>query len=675
MDNQLPIVKADPWLEPHAGEIEYRLNRYHDTLQRIKDHYGSFEQFSSAHHYLGINYDAGRKGWYYREWAPGAHGLFLIGDFNNWDRESHPLQKDERGVWEIFLDEDSYQNSFKHGSLVKVLIHSSIGSHERIPAYIRRAVQDPVSYDFSGQVWMPPKPYKWKKTNFNLSKIKEPLIYECHIGMAQEKEGIGSYEEFTNNVLPRIQEAGYNVIQIMAIHEHPYYGSFGYHVSNFFAPSSKFGTPEELKKLIDTAHGMGIAVVMDVVHSHAVKNIYEGLSEFDGTDHLYFHGGERGNHSGWDSKLFNYGKWEVLQFLLSNLRYWMEEFNFDGFRFDGVTSMLYHHHGYTSFDHYGKYFNDEVDRDAVLYLQMANMLIHSIKPDALSIAEDVSGMPGLCRPVEEGGIGFDYRLSMGIPDYWIKLLNDRTDEQWDIHEMWNMLNHRRRHEKSIAYAESHDQALVGDKTIAFRLMDKEMYWHMSVNDDNIVIDRGIALHKLIRLFTIALGGEGYMNFIGNEFGHPEWVDFPREGNKWSYKYARRMWSLVDNDQLKYHYLAAFDKAMIEVIKKHSILSADPAAQLNMDEANKVIIFERNNLIFLFNFHTSHSIPDYRFWVPKKGKYKVVLNSDATEMGGHGRIDDSLEYETDDRSFMSIYLTNRTALVLERRRAGRPKVNE
>jgi 1,4-alpha-glucan branching enzyme len=452
----------------------------------------------------------------------------------------------------------------------------------------------------------------------------------------------------------------------MAVMEHPYYGSFGYHISNFFAPSSRFGTPEDLKYLVDRAHNLGITAIMDIVHSHAVKNLAEGLNEFDGTDGQYFHAGGRGYHEGWDSKLFDYGKWEVKKFLLSNVRYWLEEFHFDGYRFDGITSMLYFNHGHTSFDHYDKYFKDGVDWDAVTYMQLANEVIHGFKKNTISIAEDVSGMPGLCRGVEEGGFGFDFRLGMGIPDYWIKILKEKTDEEWNIHEMWNVLSNRRYKEKTIAYAESHDQALVGDKSIAFRLMDKEMYYHMKVEDQNMIVDRGIALHKLLRLITISLGGEGYLAFIGNEFGHPEWVDFPREGNNWSHQHARRQWSLADNQELKYKYMLNFDKAMIAIIKENNILSAATARQTQMDTNNQVMIFEKNNLIFIFNFSPGNSIFGYKFWVPEKGVYQIILNSDKKEFGGFDRVDDTLEYATDADQRLSVYLTNRTGLVMKRK---------
>ena len=662
---KLAIIQEDGWLDPYVHEVRERFERYRRVRKEIEDAEGSLLDFAKGHYYYGINFDNEKNGWTYREWAPNAHQLYLAGDFNEWNRTTHKLERNKNGDWEIFLPYEEYKNSFVHSSKVKVHVHAGNGSIDRIPAYIRKVIQDPDTYDFSGQLWFP-EPFEWTDNNFNPAEnFQQPIIYECHVGMAQEYEGVGTYREFADNILPRIKEGGYNAIQLMAIMEHPYYGSFGYHVSNFFAPTSRFGIPEDLKYLVNKAHSMGITAIMDIVHSHAVKNLAEGLNEFDGTDSQYFHRGERGYHEGWDSKLFDYGRWEVKKFLLSNVRYWLEEFHFDGYRFDGVTSMLYFHHGHTSFDHYDKYFYD-VDWDAVTYLQLANDVIHEFKKYSISIAEDVSGMPGLCRRPEEGGLGFDYRLGMGIPDFWIKILKEKSDEEWDIYEMWNVLSNRRYKEKTIAYAESHDQALVGDKTIAFWLMDKEMYYQMHRDDHNLVIDRGIALHKMIRLFTISLGGEGYLNFIGNEFGHPEWVDFPREGNNWSYYYARRQWSLMDNKDLKYQYLANWDKAIVNVIKENKVLAADNAKQINMDSANKVIIFERNNLIFIFNFSIGSSIFGYKFWVPEKGTYSIILNSDKKEFGGFDRVDDSIDFPTDENQNLSIYLTNRTALVMKKK---------
>jgi 1,4-alpha-glucan branching enzyme len=667
---KLPIlVKNDGWLEPYASDIQGRIDRYKDKLAAIKKKSKSLYNFADGYHYFGFNYDAKQKGWWYREWAPKAKGLFLIGDFNNWDRTTHPLKKNAEGYWEIFLPDIEKKSQLANGTKVKVHVVSPKGGIDRIPAYINYAVQPDGGVDFTGEIYKPVSSFKWEDSKFSSeASYTEPYIYECHVGMAQENEGLGTYREFADVILPRIKNQGYNTIQVMAIQEHPYYGSFGYHVSSFFAPSSRFGNPDDLRYMVNKAHEIGIAVVMDIVHSHAVKNISEGLNEFDGSDDQYFHAGGKGYHTGWDSKLFNYGKDEVLQFLLSNVRYWLEEFHFDGFRYDGVTSMLYFHHGEISFDHFDKYFKEGVDWDVLIYLQLAATLAKEINPNSIMIAEDMSGMPGMCRPVAEGGLGFDFRLGMGIPDFWIKYLKHKTDNDWNVHDMWGVMTNRRHNERTIAYAESHDQALVGDKTLAFWLMDKEMYFSMHTSQDSLIVDRGIALHKMMRLFTMSLGGEAYLNFIGNEFGHPEWIDFPREGNNWSYKYARRQWSLVDDKDLKYKFLNDFDREMITLAKSAKLLQATNVDQLNMDTTNNVVIFERAGLVFLFNFHPQNAIPDYRFRVGEPGKYKIVLNSDHPKFGGFNRVDDVMSYPVVTlfgEHFLSIYLPNRTCLVLKK----------
>ncbi|MEI6898929.1 MAG: alpha-amylase family glycosyl hydrolase, partial [Bacteroidota bacterium] len=620
--------------------------------------------------YYGLNYDKKKKGWYYREWAPKAQDLYLFGDFNDWQRYSHRLTRDKNGVWEIFLDEETYKERLTHQSLIKVMVHSEMGWIERIPAYIRRVVQDKDSSNFSGQVWFPPKKFDWEEDDFNIGELDQLLIYEVHVGMAQEKHGVGTFLEFADYLIPYIKNSGYNTIQLMAIAEHPYYASFGYHVSSLYAVSSRFGTPEELKYLVRKAHEQGIAVIMDIVHSHSVKNVNEGLNMFDGSDDQYFHFGERGNHPYWDSKCYDYGKHEVSQFLLSNIRFWLEEFHFDGFRFDGVTSMLYFDHGFRDDWSLDSYFKDGVEWDAITYLQLANKLSHTINKNAVTIAEDVSGMPGICRPMEEGGIGFDFRLGMAIPDYWIKNLKEKQDEEWNIFDMWSVLTNRLPGVGTIAYCESHDQALVGDQTIAFRLMQSRIYFHMQKEDNDLVVDRGMALHKMIRLITIGLGGTAYLNFMGNEFGHPDWIDFPREGNSWSYEHARRMWSLAEDKNLKYHYLGAFDKAMLKLIISHGVLQTEYANQIFMDDWNKTIVFERQGLIFLFNFHINMSTPDYEFPVPEPGDYKIVLSTDSVGFGGHGRIKEESVFitqfnEAENSHKLQIYNTNRTALVLKR----------
>ena len=663
----MKIVEKDSWLEPVAEQVQARYDRYESLLKYIENHYGSLKSFASAHEFFGFTYDEFRKGWWYREWAPAAHYLSLFGDFNNWDRYANPLEREEDGIWSIFLPDSQYKNKLTKGSLLKVLVQSSIGEQERIPVYINRVIQNEDNKDFAGQFW-PTANSQQPTANSQqpTANSQQPLfIYESHIGMSQEKEGVGTYNEFKENVLPRIKELGYNAIQLMAVAEHPYYGSFGYHVSNFFAASSRFGTPEELKDLIDSAHEMGIRVIMDLVHSHTVKNTREGLNLFDGTENQYLLEGHEGYHPQWDSRLFNYGKIETLRLLLSNVRYWLEEYHFDGFRFDGVTSMLYKNHGIgVEFANQSDYFGDNVNDEAVTYLQLANTLIHQLNKAYISIAEDVSGMPGICAAVEDGGIGFDYRLGMGLPDFWIKILKDQKEEDWNMHEFFYTMTNRLYDVKTIAYAESHDQALVGDKTIAFRLMDKDMYTSMSKFTPSIIVDRGIALHKMIRLFTISLGGNAWLNFMGNEFGHPEWIDFPRLENGWSYKHARRQWSLVDDENLKFAWLNEYDKEMLKFVKENNIMNAEPAWLMNADEEHKTIVFERNNLIFVFNWG-SESIPDYEINVKSTGDYEIVFSSDDKEFGGFENINKEVVFPSearDEQVFMKIYNVSRTAVV-------------
>ena len=669
----LAMVERDEWLQPVADKIADRHERYLKRMAAIEAQAGSIVDYANGYRYYGWQWDDTLSGWWFREWLPEAYDVFIFGDFNSWQRTQLRLEKDRNGVWSIFLPEAMYGHLLQHGSLYKLHVHGANGWHDRIPAYATRVVQDEVTKNYTAQFWNPEKPYKWHDKKFDVSKIGDLLIYEAHVGMAQEEAKVGTYNEFTKNILPRIKEAGYNAVQLMAIAEHPYYGSFGYHVANFFAPSSRFGTPEELKKLIDTAHKMGIAVFMDLVHAHYVKNMNEGILDLDGSGHHYSKAGEAGYQQYWDSMIFDYGKGGVEHFLLSNVKYWLDEFHFDGFRFDGVTSMLYYHRGYIDFDSREKFFDEGVDLDAVTYLTLANRLVHDFRPKATTIAEDVSGMPVMCCKIEDGGVGFDYRLGMAIPDFWIKMLKDTPDEEWNIWEMWSILTNRLPSVKTVAYAESHDQALVGDKTIAFRLLDKLMYDSMDRKTENLVVDRGMALHKMIRLITITCGGEAYLNFMGNEFGHPEWIDFPREGNGWSCQHARRIWSIRDNEELRYGLLAEFDKAMIELVKENRILSDGYPYNLMMDEQNKTMVYSHRDLIFVLNWHSTASIPDYEIPLHEAGKYELLLSSDEERFGGHARHQEGQEYfsfnvEGEDGTLyprLKIYNTSRTALVLRK----------
>jgi 1,4-alpha-glucan branching enzyme len=667
MSNGIPvIVQNDQWLNPYKDVIVRRYKAVAEK-EKILCKGRRLQDFATGHLYFGVHKEA--EGWVFREWAPNATEVYMVGDFSSWKIDKkYAMKKLQHGNWELKLPMDALE----HQQHYKLFIRWEGGEAYRLPAWGNRMVQDMTTLNFDAEIWAPDKSYVWKNMNFvPLSDI--PFIYEAHVGMATNEEKVGNFIEFRDNILPRIKKAGYNVIQLMAIQEHPYYGSFGYHVSNFFAVSSRFGTPDDLKSLVDAAHGMGIAVIMDLVHSHSVKNESEGLAMFDGTPYQYFHAENRRMHVAWDSLCFNYAKPEVIHFLLSNCQYWLDEYHFDGFRLDGVTSMLYYDHGLNrNFTSYKQYFDDNEDEDAIVYLCLANKLIHETHPRAITIAEEMSGMPGLAAPIKHGGYGFDYRLAMGIPDYWIKIIKELPDEKWNVGAMYNELIQHRAEEKTISYTESHDQALVGDKTIFFRLTDKEMYYSMNKSNESLIIDRGLALHKMIRLFTLTTSGGGYLNFMGNEFGHPEWIDFPREGNNWSYKYARRQWELADNRDLKYHWLLDFETAMLNLIYSSDIFEVSFPFLIHSHESNQVLAYARKDWLFVFNFNPVVSFEGYKIPVDA-GKYSILLTTDETGFGGQNRIDKAYVYFTTSEGVittlknnqLALYLPARTAMVLQR----------
>ena len=657
----LKLVEEDKLLKPFAGIIE---KRHQQVLAMEREFtYRTTRLSDKCNSYLYYGLHRTNEGWGFREWAPNATAIYLLGEFNDWRK--HPdyvLTKVGDGNWEIKLP----LGALVHEMLYRLLVEWNGGSGERLPSHVRRVIQDEYTKIYSAQVWDPLNPYQMRHER--PKRTDYPLIYEAHIGMSTEHRRVSTFTEFRLFVLPRIVDLGYNTIQLMAVQEHPYYGSFGYQVANFFAVSSRFGTPDELKALIDAAHSMGIRVIMDIVHSHAVNNEEEGLSRFDGSYDQYFYPGDRGYHPLWGSRCFDYGKHEVFNFLLSNCKYWLEEFRFDGYRFDGITSMLYWDHGINKdFTEYSLYYDGNQDESAITYLALANRVIHQVDPEAITIAEDMSGMPGVASPIEDGGMGFDYRMNMGTPDYWIKLLKEKRDEEWHVGDLFYELTNKREEEHTISYAESHDQALVGDKTIFFRLVDKAIYSSMGVFDKNVIIDRGMSLHKMIRLVTIGTAADGYLNFMGNEWGHPEWIDFPREGNGWSYDHARRLWSLVDDENLRFRFLNMFDKAMIQMVNDTGVFHWRPEP-LVRDNERQVLIFTRGDYLFVFNFNPEKSFPDYVFDAPS-GKYTMVLNTDNKNFDGVGRIDEEVEhftrYVSPGRGQLSLYVPARTGFVLRR----------
>ncbi len=663
---QVAALSSDCCLAPYQASIRRRHEQYLAARKKLLGKQKSLADAAAREHeFFGLHRQKNGS-WIFREWAPAARRIVLVGDFSNFEEREefalHPV-KNRSGCWEITLPPQVLRHNM-HYNLHITFADNSV--NVRLPAYARYVVQDPVSNIFSALVYEPEQRYIFRHRR--PPRTDSVLIYESHIGMAQEEGKVGSFDEYTEKILPRLARSNYNTIQLMAIMSHPYYGSFGYHVANFFSIAGRFGTPDDFKRLVDTAHKLDLRVIMDVVHSHAVRNETEGLARFDGTREQYFHAGCRGEHAAWDSLCFDYGKVEVQKFLLSNLRFYLEEYKLDGFRFDGVTSMLYTHHGLNRvFTSYDDYFNNEVDEDACSYLALANEVIHEVNPDAVTIAEDVSGMPGIAAPLCDGGAGFDMRMAMGVTDLWFKLF-DQPDESWDIAKLFYELVNRRNDERCISYVECHDQAIVGGQSAIFRLAGSDIYNKMRIFDTSYTATRAVALHKLARLATAATACSGYLNFMGNEFGHPEWIDFPREGNDWSYHYARRQWSLADNAELFYSKLNNFDQAMLALLKDFEIWS-QAVRRLKLDNSDKIMAFERGNLWFFFNFHPCQSFTDYGVEV-MPGKYKLLFNSDETRFGGHALLTENQEYFTQteqDGNFLKhelkLYLPSRTVLVL------------
>ena len=639
--SEYDLINQDPYLKNFEWCIKRRNEHFKNLLHQIESNEKSLENFSNSYKSMGLHVlpNGDIK---YREYAPGARGIALFGEFNNWNRDQYWAKRDQYGFWDLIIPNEDGKPRIKHKSKVKCNVVLSNGQWaDRNPIWIEYLYQNTQSLIFDGVFWNPETKYEWKYPKKHLPRPKSLRIYEAHVGMSSFYPKVTTYKDFTENILPRIKRLGYTAVQLMAIMHHANYASFGYHVNNFFAISSLFGTPEDLMELIDKAHEMGLFMIMDIVHSHASSNVDDGFNNWDGTDYLYFHGGKMGHHSLWDSRLFNYSSYETLRFLLSNCAYYSEKFRFDGFRFDGVTSILYRNHGikYSFSGDYNEYFSNNFDEDGGVYLMLANKLLHQINPEVITIAEDVSGMPGLCLTVEQGGFGFDYRLNMSVSDKWIQLLKEYKDENWNMGNLIFTLTNRRYNEKHVGYCESHDQSIVGDKTIAMWLFDKEMYWNMSCNSpETIIISRGMSLHKLIRMITFALGGEGYLCFMGNEFGHPEWVDFPRPGNGWSYSHCRRRWDLCDNKNLRYKYLYNWDVAMNKLDDVFNFISSPFQYVSLKHEDDKIIVFEKGDLLFVFNFHPYKSYENYKIGTKWGTKHKIVLDSDEFRFFGKGRLE-------------------------------------
>jgi len=668
LDIDFPVSPLqDSELMDYAGFFSRRIELFSQEIQRLRNEWGSLAAYAGLHRELGMHKTErdGKRYWRFREWAPAANSLYLAMDRVNFARryEYRFARTDDPMLWELFVPAEE----LPHGTYYELHVASSRtrGHVRRVPAFAVWVEQNRDNENqWCARVWDPPEAYAFRYPQPPRSLF--PRIYEAHVGIAQSVLGkrakqFGTYRHFAEKVLPRIQKGGYTAVQLMGIPEHPLYKSFGYQVSGYFAPSSRFGTPDDFKYLVDEAHRLGLAVILDITHSHACPNTEQGLARYD-TSRYFF----RELKTQWDTVSFDYSQERTRRFLLSNCRYWLEEFRIDGFRFDAVGNMIYLDHGLDDdFSHVGRCFfgkdgKNRLDENGVLYLSLANTLVHELAPHAVTIAEEFSGAPGMSCAPENAGLGFDYRFAMGLPDFWAKFI----EEGRTMGQMWHELNNRRHYDKTISYTECHDQCINGDDAFIWRMIKEDMYEHMSVFSDSWKCSRGMALHKLTRFVTLATAGQGWLNFMGNEFGHPEWID--------SEDYDHRQWHLAETTHLKYSKLDAFDRNMLKLVREYPEQFKRGPRFRHIHEEDRLLAFERGTLLFVFNFHELLAQNHLALMVTP-GKYTEIFSSDELAYAGYGNLSTRApsEHFSDPASGMceqriTLYMPPLTGLALLRR---------
>jgi len=632
LDLDFPVSPLqDAELMEYEGFFSRRVDLFTREIQRLRSEWGSLAAYAGLHRELGMHKVErdGRLYWRCREWAPAAHSVYLATDRVNFER-SYPYRfarTDDPMLWELFVPAEE----LPHGTYYELHMASSrTGRHvTRVPAFAVWVEQNRDNENqWCARVWDPPEAFAFRRPRPQRPSF--PRIYEAHVGIAQSALGkkpkqFGTYRHFAEKVLPRIKKGGYTTVQLMGIPEHPLYKSFGYQVSGYFAPSSRFGTPDDFKYLVDEAHRLELGVILDITHSHACPNTEQGLARYD-TSRYFF----RDLKTQWDTVSFDYSQERTRRFLLSNCRYWLEEFNIDGFRFDAVGNMIYLDHGLDDdFSHvgrcfYGKDGQNRLDENGVLYLSLANTLVHELAPHAITLAEEFSGAPGMSCSPDNAGLGFDYRFAMGLPDFWAKFI----EEGRTMGQMWHELTNRRHYDKTISYTECHDQCINGDDAFIWRMIKDDMYTHMSVFSDSWKCSRGVALHKLMRFITLGSAGQGWLNFMGNEFGHPEWID--------AEDYAHRQWHLAETTHLKYSKLDAFDRNLLRLVREYPEQFQRGPRFRYIHEEERILAFERGTLLFVFNFHELQAQKHLDLMVTP-GKYTEIFSSDELAYAGHGNL--------------------------------------
>ncbi len=578
-------------------------------------HYRLYDKLGS--HLMEVD---GVKGVYFAVWAPNAHQVAVVGNFNHWIGNEHPLNPrlDQSGIWEGFIPH------LEKGTLYKYQITTSDGRRLskgdpfalfwEIPPNTASIVWDISDYQWNDKAWL-------KARQKKAGKAQPYSVYEVHLGSWRKKtDGTMhslSYRELAVELVDYVKEMGFTHIEFLPVAEHPYFPSWGYQITGYFAPSSRFGTPEDFMYLMDAFHQAGIGVILDWVPSHFPTDAH-GLATFDGT-HLYEHEDpKKGFHPDWKSAIFNYGRYEVVSFLISNALFWLDRYHVDGLRVDAVASMLYLDYSRDEGQWIPNRYGGNENLEAVEFLKEFNETVYREFPDTITIAEESTSWPGVSRPTYTGGLGFGQKWMMGWMHDTLKYFKEDPI-------------HRKYHHNAItfslvyAYSEnfmlplSHDEVVHGKGPIIDRMPGDE--WQRFAN------------LRLLYGYMFTHPGTKLL-FMGNEIG---------QTTEWSIERGLD-WRLCKNPI--HQGLQDWIKTLNHWYTQKSTLYSKQFAPEGFewvelhDGNNSVLVYLRKGegkdkpLLVVCNF-TPIPREQYRVGVPKKGSWKVVLNSDAKEFGGSG----------------------------------------
>ena len=564
----------------------------------------------------------GEKGVYFAVWAPHAKGVRVVGEFNCWGSDGYRMNRLEPlGIYEVFVP------GLEEGCMYKYLIETEKGDYlykadpfafyaEKRPGTASRVA------DISGFTWHDDR---WMTKRAGWNAAESPMsIYEVHPGSwkrhphEEDEDGFYNYRELAVELTEYIKKMGYTHIELMGIAEHPFDGSWGYQVTGYFAPTSRYGTPEDFQYMIDYFHKHNIGVILDWVPAHFPRDAH-GLANFDG-EALYEHpDSRRGEHPDWGTKIFNYEKSEVRNFLIANALFWLGEYHVDGLRVDAVASMLYLDYGKQDGQWLPNKYGGNENLDAVWFFKHLNSIIHGRGDGSMIIAEESTAWPGVTKDVDDGGLGFTFKWNMG----W---MNDFL-EYMHMDPYFRANNHGRlTFSMQYAYSENFIQVLSHDEVVHGK--------GSMINKMPGEIDDKFANLKAGYTFMFGHPGKKLL-FMGNEFAQlQEWSE------------ARELdWFLLKED--RHLHMQNYVRALLQLYKKYRCLyelddSWDGFQWINADDSYRSIFSfvrysktKRKNLLFVMNF-TPMERPDYRVGVPKKKKYELVLDSDAEEYGGSGR---------------------------------------